>query len=282
MSKLDGKVALITGGASGIGRACVEKFVADGARVLIADIADETGQQLSHDLGDAVDYLHTDVSVGADIEAAVGHAVAKFGRLDVMFNNAGFGGIRGGIEEIDEAGYDHTMDVLLKAVVLGMKYAAPVMKAQGSGCILSTASVAGLTTVHDTSHIYNTAKAAVIQLTKSVAAELGACGIRVNCLCPGWTATQIFAGGLDIPSQARAMVPEVMAPVIAEMQPIARAGQVQDIANAAAWLASEEASFVTGHAMVVDGGLLSGRGAKEKGKQREAFVQALSSIADQP
>ena len=280
MGKLDGKVALITGGANGIGKGCVETFVAQGARVLIADISDELGQQLSHDLGNSVDFLHTDVAVGADIKAAVDHAVAHFGRLDIMFNNAGFGGIRGGIEEIDEDGYDHAMAVLLKAVVLGMKFATPMMKAQGAGCILSTASVAGLTTVHDTPHVYNTAKAAVIHLTKSVAAELGAFGIRVNCLCPGWTATQIFAGAMDIPSQARAQVPDVIAPVLSNQQPIPRSGVVQDIANAAAWLASEEASFVTGHAMVVDGGLLSGPGASVRGKQREAFVQALSSITE--
>lgn len=280
MAKLDGKVALITGGASGIGKACVEKFIAEGARVLIADIADETGQQLSHDLGEAVEYQHCDVSVGSDIEAAVARAAAHFGRLDVMFNNAGFGGVRGGIEEVEEEAYDATMAVLLKAVLLGMKYAAPVMKAQGGGVILSTASVAGLTTAYGTPHVYNTAKAAVIQLTKSVAAELGEFNIRVNCLCPGWTATQIFAGALDLPSQMLAQVPGAVTPLLSTLQPLGRAGEPTDIANAAAWLASEEAAFVSGHAMVVDGGLLSGPGSAEKGKRMEAFAGALGSIAE--
>jgi NAD(P)-dependent dehydrogenase (short-subunit alcohol dehydrogenase family) len=139
-----------------------------------------------------------------------------------------------------------------------MKYAAAIMKPQRSGVILSTASVAGLTTAWSTPHIYNTAKAAVIQLTKSVALELGEYGIRVNCLCPGWIATSIFAGGLDLPSQLLDKVPDLAARHIANRQPLKRAGQPGDIAQAALWLASDAAEWVTGHALVVDGGVMTG------------------------
>jgi NAD(P)-dependent dehydrogenase (short-subunit alcohol dehydrogenase family) len=258
MGRLDGKVAVITGAASGIGRGTAEVFAEEGAKVVIGDRDEERGRRLAEALGSRASFVRTDVSSGAEIRGAVEHAVDRFGRLDIMFNNAGFGGARDGIAELTEEGWDATMAVLLRAVFLGMKYAAAIMKPQRSGVILSTASVVGLTTAWSTPHIYNTAKAAVIQLTKSVALELGEYGIRVNCLCPGWIATSIFAGGLDLPSQLLDKVPDLAARHIANRQPLKRAGQPGDIAQAALWLASDAAEWVTGHALVVDGGVMTG------------------------
>jgi NAD(P)-dependent dehydrogenase (short-subunit alcohol dehydrogenase family) len=258
MGRLDGKVAVITGAASGIGRGTAEVFAEEGAKVVIADRDEERGGRLAERLGSRASFIRTDVAQGAEIRRAVEHAVQRFGRLDIMYNNAGFGGARDGIAELTEEGWDATMAVLLRAVFLGMKYAAAVMKPQRSGVILSTASVAGLTTAWSTPHIYNTAKAAVVQLTKSVALELGEYGIRVNCLCPGFIATPIVAGGLDMPSQLLDKVPDVAARYLANLQPLKRAGRPDDIAQAALWLASDAAEWVTGHALVVDGGVMTG------------------------
>jgi NAD(P)-dependent dehydrogenase (short-subunit alcohol dehydrogenase family) len=258
MGRLDGRVAVITGAASGIGRGTARLFAAEGAKIVIADLDHERGGRLAEALGPQASFIRTDVAKGGEIRAVIEHAVGRFGRLDIMFNNAGFGGAREGIAELTEEGWDATMAVLPRAVFLGMKYAAQVMKPQRSGVILSTASVAGLTTAWSTPHIYNTAKAAVVQLTKSVALELGEYGIRVNCLCPGWIATSIFASGLDLPSQLRDRVPDLVEKHIAGRQPLKRAGRPDDIAQAALWLASDAAEWVTGHALVVDGGVMTG------------------------
>jgi len=249
MSRLDGKVAVITGGASGM----VRRFVEEGARVVIADIQDAKGHTLADTLGGAAVYQHVDVADEAEVKAAVRRAVDEFGRLDCMFNNAGFGGAIGPIETTPVEDYDRTMNVLLRGVFLGMKHAAPVMKAQGSGSIISTASVAGLGGGRGP-HIYSAAKAAVINLTRSVALELGESGVRVNCICPGGIATPLLAKGLGGGEEAVEMVRTALA----GFQSIRRGGVPDDIANAALWLASDESSFVNGHALVVDGGLTAG------------------------
>jgi NAD(P)-dependent dehydrogenase (short-subunit alcohol dehydrogenase family) len=258
LGRLDGKVALITGGASGIGEGTVRLFVDEGARVVIADVQDSKGERLADTLGGRAIYQRTDVAQEADVKAAVQRAVDDYGRLDCLFNNAGFGGAVGPIEEIPVDDYDRTMNVLLRGVFLGMKHATPVMKAQGSGSIISTASVAGIKG-GDGPHIYSTAKAAVIHLTRTVALELGESGIRVNCICPGGIATPIFKGAFQGQELDDAAIVETVKPFLAQFQPIKRAGVPQDIANAALFLASDESSFVTGHAMVVDGGFTAGR-----------------------
>ncbi len=253
MARLDGKVAVITGGASGMGEGTVRRFVDEGARVVIADIQDAKGHTLADTLGGAAVYQHVDVADEAEVKAAVARAVSEFGRLDCMFNNAGFGGAIGPIETTPVEDYDRTMNVLLRGVFLGMKHAAPVMKAQGSGSIISTASVAGLSGGRGP-HIYSAAKAAVINLTRSVALELGESGVRVNCICPGGIATPLLAKGLGGTEEAVEMVRTALA----GFQSIKRGGVPEDIANAALWLASDESSFVNGHALVVDGGLTAG------------------------
>src|SRR5258706_3029392 len=219
MDKLDGKVAVIPGGASGIGHAAVRLFVEEGCRVVIADLQDDKGAALAEELGKSASYRHVDVSREADVSGAIAHAVARFGRLDCIFNNAGAGGVTGPIAEIPAEGFDATIGVLLRGVFLGMKHAAPVMKRQGSGSIISTASVAGLRTGLGP-HIYSAAKAAVIHLTHSVAMELGESGVRVNCICPGGIATPIFGKSLGLsPERAEEIIP-LMKGVLENLQPI--------------------------------------------------------------
>jgi NAD(P)-dependent dehydrogenase (short-subunit alcohol dehydrogenase family) len=274
VSRLAGKVALVTGGASGIGEATVRLFVAEGASVVIADLQDERGGRVAGELGARAAYAHADVSREADVQAAVEAAVRRFGRLDCIFNNAGYGGVGGRIAEIPVEGFDETLGVLLRGVFLGMKHAAPVMRRQGGGSIISTASIAGLRTGLGP-HVYSAAKAAVIHLTRSVAMELGEHNIRVNCICPGGIATPIFGKGLGLsPERAEEIVP-LMKGVLENLQPIKRAGLPEDIAQAALWLASDDSTFVNGHALVVDGGLSGGRSWSESQFRRAALRQAL-------
>jgi len=274
MGKLDGKVAVITGGASGIGAAAVRLFVEEGCRVVIADVQDDKGARLADELGKSCAYLHADVSRESDVSGAIAHAVSRFGRLDCLYNNAGLGGVSGPIEEIPVDGYDQTLGVLLRGVFLGMKHAAPIMKRQGSGSIVSTASVAGLQAGYGP-HIYSAAKAAVIHLTRSVAMELGESGVRVNCICPGAIATPIFAQAVGVSGAAADRVAETMKTLLVARQPIQRAGLPEDIARAALWLAGDDASFVNGHALIVDGGLIGGRMWSVVQEQRQQLRAVL-------
>jgi NAD(P)-dependent dehydrogenase (short-subunit alcohol dehydrogenase family) len=254
MGLLQGKVALVTGGASGIGAATVRRFVREGARVLIVDLQDALGESLAEELGAATLYQHADVSREADVQAAVDRGVDEFGRLDVCFNNAGFGGVAGPIAEIPAAEFDATVGVLLRGVFLGMKHAARVMLPRRAGSIVSTASVAGLQAGYGP-HVYSACKAAVVQLTRSVAMELGESGVRVNCICPGGIATPLLTRAFGGVPGAE----DLLKTVLANAQPIRRAGMPDDIAEAALFLASDASSFVNGHALVVDGGLTGGR-----------------------
>jgi NAD(P)-dependent dehydrogenase (short-subunit alcohol dehydrogenase family) len=274
MGKLDGKVAIITGGASGIGQATVRLFAQEGGRVVIADVQDDKGARLAEDLGQAASYLHADVSQEAQVSGAIAHAVSRFGRLDCLFNNAGAAGVAGPIEAIPTDGFDHTIGVLLRGVFLGMKHAAPIMKRQGGGSIISTASVAGLQAGYGP-HVYSAAKAAVVHLTRSVAMELGESGVRVNCICPGGIATPIFGSALGLAEPEADRIAELMKTLLATRQPIQRAGLPEDIARAALWLASEESSFVNGHALIVDGGLTGGRMWSVVQEQRQQLRAAL-------
>ncbi|HET8533601.1 MAG TPA: glucose 1-dehydrogenase [Methylomirabilota bacterium] len=274
MGRLDGKVAVITGGASGIGDATVRLFVEEGCRVVIADVQDDRGARLAEELGKSASYLHADVSEETHVSDAITHAVSRFGRLDCLFNNAGAGGVAGPIDEIPADGFDHTMGVLLRGVFLGMKHAAPIMKRQGGGSIISTASVAGLQAGYGP-HVYSAAKAAVVHLTRSVAMELGESGVRVNCICPGGIATPIFGSALGLAGPEADRVAELMKTLLATRQPIRRAGLPEDVARAALWLASEESSFVNGHALIVDGGLTGGRMWSVVQEQRQQMRAAL-------
>ena len=254
MTRLDGRTAIITGGASGIGAASARLFVEEGARVLIADMRPEPGEALASELGERAAFLQVDVTREADVAGAVAQVLDRWGRLDCVFNNAGFGGALGPIETTSIEDFDITFDVLLKGVFLGIKHAVPPMREQGGGSIINTASVAGLLT-GEAPHLYSVAKAAVIHLTKSVALELGQYGVRVNCICPGIIATPLAAGRPDTSKEQL----DKLAHAMRNAQALGRAGQPEDIARAALWLASDESSWVTGTAQVVDGGVAAGR-----------------------
>ena len=255
MGRLDGKVAVITGGASGIGKASVKLFVQEGAQVVFGDIQDDRGGVLANELGDKAIFLHCNVRKESDIKTLIDFAANKFGHLDIMFNNAGFGGAYGPIDETPTDAFDVTIEVLLRSVFLGIKLAAPLMKKQKSGSIISTASVAGLRTGMGP-HLYSACKAAIIQLTHTTAAELGEFNIRVNCICPGGIATAIFGRGLGLPQDAAERMAEFLKLRLKETQPIPHAGLPEDVAKTALWLSSDESNFISGHALVIDGALI--------------------------
>ena len=283
MSRLPGKIAIVTGGASGIGEGTVRLFAAEGAKVVIADVQDARGQKLAEELGTDTAYFHTDVSQEADVANAIDFAMRKWGRLDCMYNNAGFGGVSGPIDELDMDAYDQTMSVLLRGVFCGVKHAARVMKAQRSGSIISTASVAGVGAIFGP-HVYSAAKAAVVHLSKTIAVELGEYGVRINAICPGGIATPIFGKGMGLTAEQADQTVEVMKVALAQSQPIRRSGVPNDIAEAALWLASDASSFVTGQAIIVDGGITLSPGGLFGGdrsgtpeERRERFMQMLTA-----
>ncbi len=274
--RIDGKVAVITGGASGIGEGSVQLFAEEGARVVVADIQDERGQALVESIGGDTTYVHADVSIEAQVQGAVAQAIDRFGRIDAIFNNAGYAGAMGGITEVDESEYDQTMDGLLKGVFFGIKHAAQAMQAQGDGgSIVSTASIAGIGAGNGPA-VYSVAKGAVVHLTKIAAYELGEHNIRVNCICPGGIATPIFGKALGMSSEDADKTVEAMAQVMGRAQPIQRSGRPADIAHAALWLSSDDSTFVTGHALVVDGGLTLGRPREDEfGENMQRMFDAL-------
>jgi len=247
--RLQDKVAVVTGAASGIGEGTARRFVAEGAKVVIADFQQEAGAALADKLGDAAVFHHTDVTVESEVAAAVDLAVSTWGSLDVMFNNAGIVGVVGPISETTADAWNRTIDVLLHGVFHGVKHAARIMGPQGSGSIVSTSSTAGVMGGLGP-HGYTAAKHAVIGLTKSVANELAQYGVRVNAISPGNTVTAMTAGvgtgdHTDIEGTTK---------YIAKGSPLGYAGFPEDIANAALYLASDESRYVSGHTLVVDAG----------------------------
>jgi NAD(P)-dependent dehydrogenase (short-subunit alcohol dehydrogenase family) len=247
-------VCLITGGASGIGAACARLFVDAGYTVLIGDIQVKKGEELAASLGDQAAFIELNVREEADFLRATSEAVTRYGHLDCLVNNAAIVGTLGPIAEIPLEEFDFTTSIILRSVFLGMKHAARVMGPQGSGNIVNIASVAGLLGGYGP-HLYNTSKAAVVQLTRSVSLELIEQGIRVNAVCPGNVETPIHTGVTDERWMRRM---EKIRVERANDQPIGRMAQPEEIAEAVLWLASPQSSYVTGHAMVVDGGLVAG------------------------
>ena len=258
MGKLDGKVAVITGATTGIGAETARLFAREGARLVIGGRREHLAQQLATELKSDVIPFRMDVSNEAEIAAAVDLAIDRFGRLDCMVNNAGSAGVLGPIEETPTPELDNTISVLFRSVVIGIKHAARVMRGQRSGTIINTTSIAGFFTGY-APHVYSACKAAVIQLTRSTATELGEQGIRVNCICPGPVATPIFGSAFGLPAEQAEDLAHKLKAVFETIQPIRRSGEATDVAHAALWLASDDSAFINGHAMVVDGGLSLGQ-----------------------
>jgi len=248
MKEFEGKVALVTGGGSGIGRATALAFARDGARVVIGNRNVQRGEEtvsMIRAAGGTASFRRTDILVAADIEALVKHAVSEYGGLDLAFNNAGIEGEPRPLAEQTEANYDAVMDINVKGVWLSMKYEIPRMLDQGGGAIVNCSSVAGVIGFPGIG-IYSASKHAVIGLTKAAALEYSAQGIRVNAVNPAVIDTEMvdrLADGVNMKKDD-----------LTTFHPIGRLGRVEEVAEAVLWLCSEKASFVTGHSLMVDGG----------------------------
>jgi NAD(P)-dependent dehydrogenase (short-subunit alcohol dehydrogenase family) len=256
MIDLTGKVAIVTGGCSGIGRGTVDVLRRAGARVACVDVQDEKGQALAQELGDHGLYEHADVTSEAEVAAAFGRVVERFGGIDILFNNAGAAEPLGS-DPFDLEIFTRVERLLVHSVVIGMKYAVPSMAARGGGSIVNTASVAGLQAGYGP-FAYSVAKGAVVHLSRVAAAALAKDGIRVNAICPGLIPTSIFGRALgesiaDADRRARDISERAHG-----FQPIRIAGSPQDIGNAVAYFASDLSRFVTGQFLAVDGGLTVG------------------------
>jgi NAD(P)-dependent dehydrogenase (short-subunit alcohol dehydrogenase family) len=254
MGRLDGKVAVITGAASGIGRGTALCLAKEGAAVVAADLNSQGGERVIGEVaaaGGRAVFQHTDVTSEADIKSAVDRAVKDYGRLDIMFNNAGLVGAVGPIEAVSTEDWDKTVAVLLRSVFLGIKYAVEPMRKVGGGSIISTSSVASfLPSPYGAA--YAASKGAIISLTRAAALQLGRDRIRVNCICPGVISTPIWGAmpGMDDPA--------VLEQALGQAQTIRRVGRPEDIASMVLFLASDESQWITGQAMIVDGGVTVG------------------------
>jgi len=258
--RLEGKVALITGGTSGIGEATVELFVAEGAKVMIAGRNAEKGREMTAALGASAAFVQADVTREEEIKAAIEATTAKFGRLDCLFNNAG-GPTRGNPATVSGDDFDYAMKLLLGSVVFGIRHAAPIMQAQGRGSIINNSSVAALRG-HMGGYLYSIAKAGVKRTTELAGMELGQYGVTVNCISPGGIATPIFFGGSKAsaglePAHAAAKMSKLTRN-LAKATPLLRSGMPHDIATAALFLASDEGAYINCHDLVVDGGMIAG------------------------
>jgi meso-butanediol dehydrogenase / (S,S)-butanediol dehydrogenase / diacetyl reductase len=252
--KLDGKVAIVTAGGSGIGAATVRRFIREGAAVVIADLSGSRAEQVRAEVvstGGRAAALKMDVADPQAVAATIKLALDSFGRLDVLFNNAGMAEVSL-IHETSLESWERVIAVTLTGTFLGLKHAIPVMRRQGSGAIINTASISGIHGDYGMGS-YNAAKAAVINLTRTAALENAKHGIRVNCVCPGAINTRVA----QILGKGRA---DEFRRAMGSAHPIGRMGEPDEIANAVTFLASEEASFITGASFVLDGGITAGTG----------------------
>lgn len=276
-AELEGKRAIITGGASGIGAGTARLFVEEGARVVIADIQEDAGEALAAELGDGALFLRTDVSVAENVQALVGFCKDAFGGVDIMFNNAGVSGDMQHKQFLDEdyAEFDKVMGVDVLGVFLGCRFAGQLMAEQGGGSIINTASTAGFFAGHGLP-IYRAAKAAVINYTENAAIALGEHNIRVNAISPGPIETPIMGTGIDLPPAAAEQLARDIMEVIVEPQPLKRMGQPADIANAAVFLGSDRSALITGLNLVVGGGTALGDPVDRVAQMQKVFTAALS------
>jgi NAD(P)-dependent dehydrogenase (short-subunit alcohol dehydrogenase family) len=283
LERLKDKVAVITGASSGIGRGTVELFAAEGAKVLAADVNEAAGKELERRFNGQVKFRRCDVTSEDDIRAAMQAAKDTFGGLDILFNNAGAGGSPNTIEDMTGEAWDRSMNLLLRSVALGIRYAIPFMKERGGGSIINTASVAALQAGMGPI-AYSVAKAGVVHLTTVAAAQLGRSKIRVNAICPGFIRTDIFASGMRAMGMNDEMAKAVTTAMFeqqANAQPIPKAGLPADIAKACLYFASDDSEFVTGTHIQVDGGMTVGprqawdpEEQQRRMQQRAAFQNA--------
>jgi NAD(P)-dependent dehydrogenase (short-subunit alcohol dehydrogenase family) len=257
--ELQGKVAIITGAASGIGRATAELFVAEGAQVLLADIDVERGADIARELGDAATFRRTDVASAADVQALVADAVQRFGALHIMFNNAGISGAQHPrFLDDDLVDFHRVIDVNLYSVLLGCRWAGKHMARSGGGVIINSASIAGILPGQALVS-YRASKAAVIHLSKCIAIDLAEYNIRVNCLAPGHIRTPLTAFNLPGMSEAQMVkIREALAPVWDSNQPLKRHGHPQDVAQTVLFLSTDRSAQITGVVLPIDGGITAG------------------------
>ena len=278
--RLEGKVAVITGATRGIGYSTAELFVEHGAQVVLAGRTVEQGEALSEKLGENAVFIRTDVTREGDIKAMIDTAVERFGRLDCLFNNAGShsAGESPFVDEISLEDFEASMSMLLSSAFLGMKYAVPIMKRQGSGSIINNASISG--SRPSLNLIYSTAKAGMIQMGKGSAMALAQFGVRVNSVSPGPVATGISGAGSGLgPGQDDRIVERVI-PWYAERMPLRRAGLADDVAYGVLYLASDESSFVTGHDLLIDSGLSLGHTFDERIATQQSMRETLRGGQD--
>jgi len=280
MTELSGKTAMITGAASGIGLASVEVFAAKGANIIAADVQDEAGAALEARFGsDRVRFFHCDVTNDADLQTTLAKGSEAFGGLDILFNNAGSGGTPTGIEELDLEGYDQTMALLLRSVFAATKLAIPYLKENG-GSVINTSSISAVCAGY-APITYSVAKKGVAHFSKLAAAELAAHKIRVNAILPGFIATSIFGTSLGVSKEAALQMSEMIAQNGGKMQPAGRVGQGKDIAEMAAFLASDAAGFITGAEFLVDGGMTVGPKHSWDTSDPGPLLDALGITAEQ-
>lgn len=275
--ELSGKVAIVTGGANGIGQATAELFVSEGAKVVIADVNAELGEALAARLGDAAVFRHTDVSSREQVFGLIDFAVETFGGLHIMFNNAGISGATyPRFLDDDLADFQKVIGVNLFGVMLGCQAAGRYMKEHGGGVILNNASIAGVLPGHALMS-YRATKAAVIQLSKSIAIDLAEYGIRVNCFAPGHIRTSLNAFTTpDMTPEQAERVKQAMAPVWDSNQPLKRHGRPIDVANAALFICSDRAAQITGIVMPIDGGITAGDPVNHLKELFDARARALA------
>jgi len=274
--RLENQVAVVTGGSRGIGEGIVRRFVEEGAKVVFSDLLNDKGKALEQELGKNVAFYRADATSARETEALIKFAVDRFKRLDCVVNNAGAGGEGGPIAETSVEGFNKSIALLLGGTFFGIKYG--VKRMEGGGTIINIASVGGLTGGYGP-HAYTAAKFGVVGLTKSVALELAERGIRVNAICPGGTATFIWAPILaELAPDLVEQTPELVRRWAGEDKLLGGAGVPADIANAALWLASSESSWVTGQVLVVDGGLTAGRAWSQSLRRIDQLKEHLQSV----